>query len=470
MPATLFTIFAIAFVTGALTPATPFALVALLLLALFLRSTVTPSNRTRLRYLILALTALTAGYLYALIRTPPVDLTTLQKMTGAQTLTVEVIETPRQFDYSQRFKAKTIGELADHNLLVTAPLGSVFRVGDQLQVTGVVELDRARTPPVLTVTVKNFERLGVHRSVSRTLALFQNWLWSKLIRTLPPNSAELITGLLYGRQLEDPSLRSAFRNAGLSHLTAVSGYNLTIVASAITHLLAALALPRLAITGTSLLAIFIFTLFTGASGSVVRACLMGVLLILVRAGGRIPLTRNVLLGAALGITLLNPSNLVTDLSFQLSLLAITGILYLAPPIRDLLQNKLPSIAYRLLTTIIAETLGAQLAVMPLLWYYFGQINLLALPINLLVTPFVPFLMFCGFLAILFLPLSLLSLAAALPFLPFAKMIELLGRVPSLSFPPSLLAIIILYLGLAYTTYALNQHRLPDFHPPGGKRC
>ncbi len=487
MPATLFAIFATAFVAGALAPAVPVALALLLLLAPLLRPALTSAKRTRLCYLILILTAASAGYTYALLRTPAFNPAEFQKITGIQTFVLEVTGTPQQSDFNQRFRAQSIAELNAFDLTVTAPSGRLFHVGDQLRVTGFVQLDQSHSPPTLALAAKRLERIGVHRSLRRTLALLQDWLWSALVRRIPPTSAELAAGLLYGRPLEDPTLRTAFRNAGLSHLTAVSGYNLTLVASAATHLLTALALPRLAVTGTSLFAIFLFTLFTGAQGSVVRAFLMGALLILVRTSGRIPLARNILLGAALGITLLNPANLVTDLGFQLSFLATVGILYLAPPLNAKLLLIITRIKTRIglsstsasapptnplmaaLVLIGAETLGAQLAVMPLLWSRFGQVNLLALPINLIVTPFVPFLMFCAFLTLLLLPLPLLPLATALPFLPFAKLIELLGRVPSLSFPPSPLAIIILYLGLAYATYALNQHRLPDFHPPCGQR-
>ena len=103
---------------------------------------------------------------------------------------------------------------------------------------------------------------------------------------------------------------------------------------------------------------------------------------------------------------LNPFALVFDIGFQLSFAAVLGLIYLYPKINNKLKN-LPKLGA--LKEITLMTVSAQIAVAPLLIYYFKNFSLVSLPTNVLILPFLPAAMFLGFLSGLagmaFLPLG-----------------------------------------------------------------
>ena len=103
---------------------------------------------------------------------------------------------------------------------------------------------------------------------------------------------------------------------------------------------------------------------------------------------------------------LNPFALVFDVGFQLSFLAVMGLLYIYPFL-DNKFRKVPELWK--LKELTLMTVSAQLAVVPLLIYYFHQFSALSLLANILILPFVPFAMLAGFVSgvggMIFLPLG-----------------------------------------------------------------
>jgi len=103
---------------------------------------------------------------------------------------------------------------------------------------------------------------------------------------------------------------------------------------------------------------------------------------------------------------LNPFTLVFDVGFQLSFVAVLGLMYLYPYL-DSKLNKIPKLGT--LKEITLMTLSAQIAVAPLLIYYFKNFSIVSLPTNVLILPFIPAAMFAGFISgfagMIFLPLG-----------------------------------------------------------------
>ncbi|MCL5257814.1 MAG: ComEC/Rec2 family competence protein [Patescibacteria group bacterium] len=250
--------------------------------------------------------------------------------------------------------------------------------------------------------------------------------------------------------MNDPELKNNLKKTGLSHLTAVSGYNLTLISSIVFEFLKIFPLSRLILFFLSTFSILIFSLFVGGQASVIRASLMGVLIIFCKSSGRIPLKRNVLTAAAISISLFQPSTLIFDLGFQLSFLATIGILYLAQPLEKLFRFK-----------VLAETFSAQLLTLPIIWYYFGQINFFSLFINAIVLPIIPSLMILGLIAIFLINLPFIQLIS-LPYDLLAKVISWLSFLPPTNFQPPLFLIVALYLFAFAFIYKLNKNALPDF--------
>jgi competence protein ComEC len=186
-----------------------------------------------------------------------------------------------------------------------------------------------------------------------------------------------------------------FQATGLSHIVAVSGYNITILASFLG--LAAYLLGRRLSFWFSLLAIFAFAVIAGWSASVVRAAIMGAVLLLGFQTGR-PYAAGpgICLAAALMVAL-NPRVIFWDVGFQLSFLATLGIVYGLPLLEKIVHMETAATGFR---AAALSSLAAILATLPLSLMQFGQLPSYALLANLLVLPLVPYVMFFGFLSLL----------------------------------------------------------------------
>jgi competence protein ComEC len=180
---------------------------------------------------------------------------------------------------------------------------------------------------------------------------------------------------------------------GLTHIIAVSGYNLTIILHASRKVLGRRS-KRIA-TFLSLVLIGVVLLLAGASASIVRAAIVSMLSIAAAYYGRTfrPLVL-ILLAAALTAGWY-PLYLWSDLGWYLSFLAFFGVLVLGPLIaKRIYKDKKP----QLLAAVIIETLCAQVMTLPLIMYIFGNVSLISLPANVLIVPLVPLGMAVTFLA------------------------------------------------------------------------
>jgi competence protein ComEC len=228
--------------------------------------------------------------------------------------------------------------------------------------------------------------------LQRPLFSVRDALGEAIARAVPEPESSYLGGVVLGtRGSIEPSLTDAFSRTGTSHILAISGYNITIVAGA---LMAGLArLGRRRAYGATVIGITLFTLMVGASASVVRAALMGMLgLTAVQLGRRAEAGTGMLLTAAL-MTAANPMVLRWDAGFQLSFLAVAGIVYLEPLLRPGLARL---VRWEPLAQMMSTTLAAQLAVLPLILFQFGTLAVYALPVNMLVLPLVPVAMTLGF--------------------------------------------------------------------------
>ncbi len=213
-------------------------------------------------------------------------------------------------------------------------------------------------------------------------------------RALPEPAASFMVGILIGARSNLPKyLQDNLNSIGLSHIVAVSGYNLTILTIALARVLG--KRWRWGNLVLSLWIILGFVLLTGASPSILRAGIMATLFMTASYWGR-DLALEVCLALGALITLIiNPTYLISDLSWQLSFLSLTGIIFLAPKIESLLPRR-GKLA--VLSEILAVTLAAQIATLPLVAYIFGRVSLIAPLANLIIMPLIPLLMLLGFVA------------------------------------------------------------------------
>lgn len=212
----------------------------------------------------------------------------------------------------------------------------------------------------------------------------------------PEPHASLLTGLLTGsRGGLSEKLLTAFRTSGLSHIIAISGYNITIVIVLIDGLLFWIA--RRWRLWPAIAAISFFTLFVGASASVVRAAIMGILGLVALHAGRSTTARLSILWTALVMLLWNPDSLWYDTGFQLSFLAVIGLSEFGPLLARAFRWAPKNFGIR--ESLIA-TFSAQIATLPVTVFTFGQLSLIAPVANLLVAPLIPLTMLLGAAAVI----------------------------------------------------------------------
>jgi competence protein ComEC len=198
----------------------------------------------------------------------------------------------------------------------------------------------------------------------------------------PAAPAGLVVGLVSGdTRLLPADDVEAMRAAGLSHLTAVSGSNVALVlavALGAAHLLRAPpALRRTVLVVT----VGWFALLTRLEPSVLRAGTMAALVVVADARGVAREAVHLLAGALLLLLAVDPF-LAGSLGLLLSAAATLGVLVVAPA----LVARAPARVPRALAALAAVSIGAQVAVAPLLLGAFGEVPLVALPANLVAVP------------------------------------------------------------------------------------
>jgi len=209
--------------------------------------------------------------------------------------------------------------------------------------------------------------------------------------------ASFAQGLVFGGKTNfSKDFKNKLARTGTSHLVALSGFNISILIFASFDTLKFIS-PILGFALTSVL-ILAFVLMTGAASSVVRAAIVGMMLISGKVLGRQTDHLLILSLSLFLMTLLEPFSLVWDVGLQLSFAAFVGLIYLSPLIKEKL------IYFGFLGEIIADTIGAILFTLPLVAYYFGNISLIALLVNILVVAVIPIttylVLFVGFFGLI----------------------------------------------------------------------
>ena len=317
-----------------------------------------------------------------------------------------IVENPELTAQTQRLIV-AFPETPDERVLVTAKRYPEFTYGDVVKVSGTLKKPEnfsdfdyvaylAKESIYFTIP---FADVGVmkegERSFMRSIFALRRQFEENVSAALPFPHSAFVNGILLGNDSEMPKeLKDAFVATGVSHVTALSGYNITVIIAFVALILSSFILSRPVVVGTSVAVIVVFVLMTGASASVVRAGVMGVALLLAQHFGRQRRVINVLVFAAFVMIVFNPKILAFDVAFQLSFLALLGLVYIFPHLAEKLK-RVPE--FLKLKESLITTLSAQCAVLPLLLYQFHQFSLVAPIANMLVLPAIPFAMLFGFL-------------------------------------------------------------------------
>ena len=241
-------------------------------------------------------------------------------------------------------------------------------------------------------------------------------------------SKSLINAMLLGdTSYMTKKERETFSSAGLSHILAVSGLHVGIIALIIYFILYPLKWMGL-LRVRPLIAILIlwaYIFVIGFPPSAVRATIMATFVLVSEVLNRKGTTINSLLAAAFFMLLYNPGYIL-DVGFQLSFTAVFSIFYIYPIIYSYLPHKNRVTSY--LSSIIGVTLAAQIGTLPLTVYYFHQISLIGLFSNLLIIPILPIVVVIATLVMIF-PISLFVLIADFSFNYIDSIVQLTSSIP-----------------------------------------
>jgi competence protein ComEC len=230
------------------------------------------------------------------------------------------------------------------------------------------------------------------------LFAFKEKFEGKINQIFPEPQASFEAGLLIGsRRGIPPKVLEDFNTTGLTHIIAISGYNISLVIAFMTALFGSYVSRRWQFPLAAIL-VAAFTLAVGANAAVVRAAIMGLLAFYALTHGRQYHVGLALILTAAVMTFWNPRVLMSDVSFQLSFAAVAGLLFVSPLLEkwaEWIPNKFA------IRESLLLTMSAQVTAVPLIVFYFERLSLIAPIANLLVAPAIPLAMLIGFVSTIF---------------------------------------------------------------------
>lgn len=286
-------------------------------------------------------------------------------------------------------------------------------------------MNQAQIIPITSNTIRD----GPIEYFWKSIFSLKHFLQAKIEEIFPAPDASIVLGLLLGLRTTIPEdILEDFKRAGLTHILAISGYNITLLITIITACCG--TMERKKQTILIVVVISFFAIITGLSASVIRASLMGILVVTAMAFGKKTQGLHVLLLSAFLMAVQNPRILLWDISFQLSFLSTLGLLVLLPLCEKWFEQ-LPNV----IKDNLPVTLAATIFTTPIILYYFGTFSFISLLTNIIFLPLIPITMLFSFAALVisFILLPLGQLLVGLNWLLMRLLIDGVDVFASLPF-------------------------------------
>jgi competence protein ComEC len=271
---------------------------------------------------------------------------------------------------------------------------------------------------------------------------------------LDKNQAGLLSGMIIGyKNGLDEYAFSAFSKAGLTHIMVASGMNVAFIILPLAFIFKKMRMGTLVSSIFTIAVLILFVFVTGFSASVVRAVIMGIMILVGKIIMREADIYTSISAAAIILLTLNPYTLF-DIGFQLSFFATISLVMFYPRLKEIIDHKhIPNIV----SDTLAATISAQIGVVPITLYYFNNFSTISILSNLLVVPVVQIITIIGFIMV-FVGIANIQVAVLIgyinnSFLSFVLFVtEYTSKIPyaSLKLPtPALGLIIFYYLAILY---------------------
>ena len=229
---------------------------------------------------------------------------------------------------------------------------------------------------------------------------FKNKATGAIEKIMPYPEISILEGIILGnKQIFSQELKDQLNVTGTSHIVAISGMNIVIISNILMYFLIGLGLWRNQAFYFVLVLIFLFILMVGAPASAIRAGIMGAILLWAQKIGRLSNAARIIVFAGAIMLLFNPLLLRYDIGFQLSFLAVMGLIYIKPIFDKWLGKLQKKEELSWLVGIITTTMAAQVATLAVLVYNFGRISFISPISNILIVPAIQFLTILGFVFI-----------------------------------------------------------------------
>lgn len=308
-------------------------------------------------------------------------------------------------------------------LLVLGSPYEEYSPGDIVQLTGVLKKTKGALLPGLFDERKYLFTKGIsyilkadsgtlvfldsptNTFIRRILYNLRTTLLSLNSNNLPSKNLSVVNGIVFGSKASKlkEGLKEKIQNLGLSHITSASGFNVSILAFGIFYLFRLFSRNNAFPSIVSILAILFYSAIADFSPSIIRA---SVFLTLVLIGTLFRKRLKILPG--IGFILLifflqNPTNIL-DVGLQLSVLAFLGLILFGDEATKCLMS-VTDIKYKWLVSILLQSIFAQIMVVPLIVFYFHNIQLLGLVANIIAVPLASVILIAGLISVFFVYLS-----------------------------------------------------------------
>lgn len=320
----------------------------------------------------------------------------------------EIVRKPEARDFSRdaiiSFRSCESASCPREKVLVRFPLSRTVSFGDRGRLLCALSLPEeewrmyyAKGGVGYVCKKPEWEKYRSDRTFPIALMRIADRFEQSLLRALPEPESSLAAGLLLGGEARLPAkTKEDFRAAGLAHIVAVSGYNISIIAGYLLLAGIVLFLPRRRAAIVAFFGTLAFVFVSGAPPSAVRAIGMASALILSWLLGRRYASFHALLFAAAAMLAFNPLIIRYDIGFLLSFAATAGIILASPLVGRVLRSV--SFLPRMFFEAFFLTIAAELFILPIIFSNFGHFSLAAFPANAVLLPLVPLAMLLSFLA------------------------------------------------------------------------
>lgn len=323
-------------------------------------------------------------------------------------------------------------------------------------------------------TIKVEESKIINKNQLSPILISINNIKEKMIdnanRNMPKRTANLLLGILIGeRDNIQEDIIESFRTANLSHILAVSGAHTSYIILGITYLISKSKTPKRIGYIITIIILLIFIIITGASYSVVRACIMAIVVI----GAKICYRKENFFTSiciSLIIILIQNPFAINDIGLKLSFMGTAGIIIFNKSITNFfIKLKIK----QKIAEALSVTFSAQLMIMPITILNFNTISLTFFISNILASPLLGIIIIFGFISIFI--SSILNPISKILFLILHIFLELLilvskvtEKIPGSSIlvkTPNILFAIVYYILILFFNYffVIKQNPTRRFH-------